>query len=169
MRNVLTAVLVLFLSVSLFAQSDLEKFVQKTQDTFKKAMETNQGELVLELYANDAISMPSYEPMIKGMDALKKKVEMDKQMPMKILSFEMKVIEIAESGEYGYEIGTYTMSMEMPGMDKPWDDKGKYITIYKKYDGKWKIQYDTWNTDVNPWMQMDQAGEEKDKKDSGKM
>lgn len=169
MKNTFSIILVLIFSVSLFAQSDLEKFAQKTQDTFKKAMETNKGEMVLELYADDAISMPSYEPMIKGLDALKKKVEMDKMMPMNIISFEMNVLEVVESGDYGYEVGTYTMSMEMPGMDKPWDDVGKYITIYKKIDGNWKIKYDTWNSDINPWMQMNEAGGDKDQKDSGEM
>jgi ketosteroid isomerase-like protein len=39
----------------------------------------------------------------------------------------------------------------MPGMDKPMDDHGKYLTIWEKQkDGSLKVKVETWNSDVQP-------------------
>jgi hypothetical protein len=42
-----------------------------------------------------------------------------------------------------------------------WADQGKYITIWEEQpDGSMKIKVETWNTDTNPWAQMEQVKQE---------
>ena len=57
------------------------------------------------------------------------------------------------AGEHVIEIGTFEISLQMPGMPGPIDDKGKYMTVYiRDADGALKIKAETWNTDINPMM-----------------
>jgi hypothetical protein len=43
----------------------------------------------------------------------------------------------------------------MPGMEKPMDDRGKYLTIWEKQkDGSLKVKIETWNSDINPMSMM---------------
>jgi hypothetical protein len=56
--------------------------------------------------------------------------------------------------------------MKMSGPDVPeWADNGKYITIWEmQKDGSIKIKVETWNTDHNPWEEMQQMNQEEMKK-----
>jgi uncharacterized protein (TIGR02246 family) len=127
-----------------------------------KAMLAGDTEKNLSLYTKDAISMPSYEPMHTGIDAIRKSSEEMKKSGWKCISFEPTTLKVIVNGSMITEIGTYKISMSMPGMDKPMDDHGKYLTIWEKQkDGSLKVKVDTWNTDVNPMTMM--GGMEKTK------
>ena len=115
-------------------------------------------------YTDDIISMPSYQPMLRGIDAVKKSGEMMEQSGVKMTDFTLETTDIIEAGNYAVEIGTYTITMQIPGMDKPWADHGKYMNLWEvQDDGSYKIKADTWNTDTNPWMDMKQKDEEEKK------
>ena len=54
-------------------------------------------------------------------------------------------------GGLAYEIGTYEVSLPLPGMKMPMADNCKYLTIWEMgKDGSLKIKIEIWNTDVNP-------------------
>ena len=104
-----------------------------------------------DIYAQDAISMPSYEPMHEGLPAIKKASEDMAKSGVKFTSFEPTIVKVLVNGNMITEIGKYKISMTMPGMEKPMDDHGKYLTVYEKQaDGSLKIKIETWNSDVNP-------------------
>ncbi|MDP2365317.1 MAG: hypothetical protein Q8M94_16305 [Ignavibacteria bacterium] len=68
------------------------------------------------------------------------------------------------AGNLAIEIGNYDMKMSGLGMPE-WADNGKYITIWEEQkDGSMKIKVETWNTDTNPWAQMEQSKQEETKK-----
>jgi len=76
------------------------------------------------------------------------------KMGMKMNSFSLTTLDVIPGADQLIEIGTYKLSMTMPGMPKAFDDHGKYITVWQKQkDGSWKIRVDMWNTDVNPMME----------------
>ena len=45
------------------------------------------------------------------------------------------------------DVGSYTMKMS-DAKGKMMQDVGKYVTIFKKVDGQWKIIVDTFNSDA---------------------
>jgi len=56
--------------------------------------------------------------------------------------------DIARSGDMGYSIGSYDLSVN-DAQGKPMTDHGKYTTIWKKQtDGSWKVAVDMFNTDM---------------------
>jgi ketosteroid isomerase-like protein len=140
-----------------FAQmdNDMKAKVDKINSAYTTAMLRGNDDQLLMLYAKDAICMPSYSPMLVGIDAIKKASMEDKKSGWKTTAFELKSTKLLTAGNLVTDIGTYKMSMKMEGSDKMMDDHGKYLTILEKQsDGSLKIKVDTWNSDVNPWSKM---------------
>jgi ketosteroid isomerase-like protein len=54
-------------------------------------------------------------------------------------------VTVAQSGDLAVEEGTYTF--EIPGTPA---DKGKYLVVWYKQDGKWLVAQDIWNSDMTP-------------------
>jgi ketosteroid isomerase-like protein len=132
-----------------------------------KYMLEGNTEKSLSLYTADAISLPSYEPMHDGIAEIRKASEEMAKSGWKCQSFETTTLKVIPNGNLITEIGTYKISMTMPGMEKPMDDHGKYMTVWEKQtNGSLKVKIETWNTDVNPMdmmHSMDHAGMEKKK------
>lgn len=156
-----------FASAFLFAQdmSGLKGEIEKIDKACEAAMLTNNPDSYISFltnyYTDDAISLPSYQPMVKGIEAIKKAVQAEDNMGMKMTAFDLTTTDIFESGDLVYEIGTYTLTLQMEGAPDPINDYGKYLTIYEKQDdGSLKIKLDTWNTDMNPWQNMEMPGME---------
>jgi len=145
-----------------FSQSsdDLKSQIEKINKEMTKNMLEGNTEKSLSMYTEDAISMPSYEPMHEGIDAIREATEKMAKSGWKCNSFEPTTLKIVPNGNMITEIGTYKISMSMPGMDKPMDDHGKYLTIWEKQkDGSMKVKLETWNTDVDPMTMMKSMGQ----------
>ncbi len=140
--------------------ADLMKKIQAMNDESAKKMVSNDEAGMWANYTEDVISMPSYEPMLKGLDACKESYKKMTESGMKMTAFKSTVTDVMQSGNFVVDIGTYEITMTMPQMgDMPWTDHGKYMTIWEKQDdGSLKIKVETWNTDTNPWMEMQQMG-----------
>ena len=143
--------------------SDYKSKIEALNKEMAKNMIAGTSEKSLGLYTNDAISMPSYEPLHDGLAAIKKANEDMVKSGWKCLAFEPTTLKVIPNGNMVTEIGTYKITGSMPGMDKPMDDHGKYVTIWEKQkDGSLKIKVETWNSDVAPDNMMNTA-------DQGKM
>jgi uncharacterized protein (TIGR02246 family) len=138
--------------------------VQALTKEFAKNMVEGNNEKVLSMYTQDAISLPSYEPMQQGIEAIRAASDKMMKSGVKYNSFELTPVKITVNGNLIHEIGTYKINVSMPGMDKPMDDHGKYLTIWEKQkDGSLKVKIETWNSDVDPMAmkQTSQSGMEK--------
>ncbi|MBK8944496.1 MAG: DUF4440 domain-containing protein [Ignavibacteriae bacterium] len=144
--------------VKQFSSEELKSEINSLNNTMAKAVMEGNYELTTNMYKEDGISLPSYQPMLRGKAAIIQQSEMEKQNPMKMENFVLKSTDIWQSGNMIVDIGTYSFSMDMPQMPGGvFKDQGKYITIYEvQSDGSLLIKADTWNTDNNPWMQMGQ-------------
>ena len=156
----LFAILLTFLFVTslLNAQdmSELKKKVQMMNDKYAEQMVGGDMSTLWDYYSDDIISMPSYEPMLKGLEACKKSAQKMEESGMKITAFSTTSSDVMQSGNLVVDIGTYKITMQVPGMDMPWDDHGKYLNIWEMQDdGSMKMKVETWNTDVNPWEEME--------------
>jgi ketosteroid isomerase-like protein len=123
------------------------------------------SEKSLGMYTDDAVSLPSYEPIHDGIAAIRKANDDMVKSGWKCLSFEPTTLKVIPNGSLITEIGTYKISGSMPGMDKPMDDHGKYVTIWEKQkDGSLKIKVETWNSDVDPMSMMKTSDQSKSQK-----
>jgi len=156
----------IIVSSSIFAQ-DVDKVkarIEEMNKVYTKAMIDNDVEKMLSMYTEDIISMPSYQPTIKGIAKVKELSEMQAKSGWKTTEFILSITDIIVQGNLAIEIGNYNMKMSGPDVPE-WADYGKYITIWEEQkDGSMKIKVETWNTDTNPWAQMEQTKQEEMKK-----
>ena len=102
----------------------------------------NKGEFegVAKLYAEDATAFPPGSPMVKGRSAIGK---MWKGMAEQVGNPMLAILDIKRLGpNAAREIGTFTLTTKGPS---PKDVSGKYLVVWEKVRGKWKIAADIWN------------------------
>ena len=152
----LTFVLVLFTLTNGVSQSN-DKYkaqIEKINKEMVTAMLSGNAEKTLSFYTDNVISMPNYDKMLEGKDALRKSNEAMAKAGWKVTAFEPVTLKVMSYEKTITEIGTYKISFSMEGMEKPITDVGKYLTIWEKQsDGSLKIKIETWNTDTNPMEQ----------------
>ncbi len=54
----------------------------------------------------------------------------------------LDTVEVEDCGDTAYEVGQYSMS----GADGQAIDAGKYIVVWKRQKGHWKLHRDIWNS-----------------------
>lgn len=158
LKSAVLMCMIMFTASVAFGQSsaDYKSKVQSMNKEMAKNMLSGNSEKNLSMYTDDAISLPANEPMADGLPAIKKSNEEMMKSGMKVTTFEPTTLKVMVNGDQITEIGTYKFSMTMPGMDKPMDDHGKYLTVWEKQkDGTLKIKIETWNSDVNPMMSQE--------------
>lgn len=128
-----------------------EQRIRELDRQWVAALEGGDAEAVVALYAPDGRMMAPNAEAAEGPDALRQAWSQLLQMPGLSLTFQPTEIEVASNGEMAYDIGTYEMSFDGP--DGTIQDEGKYITVWKKVDGQWKVAADMFNTNV-PMPQM---------------
>ena len=97
---------------------------------------------------DDAHVLAPNEAIAYGKDEIKNTFSPMFDLPGFSVKWEPSMVEIASSGDMGYTIGAYKLSVnDSTGM--PMVDTGKYMTVWKKQeDGNWKVIADMFNTDL---------------------
>ncbi|MBP1655408.1 MAG: Ketosteroid isomerase-like protein [Bacteroidetes bacterium] len=125
-----------------------EVAIRAADVAFSKAVEAKQLDAAVAFYADDAVVMFVNAPMLTTKDAIRKAFEEFFAMPGIAMKWQATKVEAARSGDFGYAVGTYEMTMNN-SQGKPFTDHGKYTTVYKKQaDGSWKAVVDISNTDL---------------------
>lgn len=85
-------------------------------------------------------------PRIEGQGAIREAVGAMSKAPGFNLTWKATRAEVAASGDLGYTVGTYEMTMNNAA-GLPATEKGKFVTTWKKIDGTWKVADDIGNSD----------------------
>jgi ketosteroid isomerase-like protein len=102
---------------------------------------------LLTFYADDAVSLPANEELLTNRSQMQKSWA-GRLTPGVSVSWTPMYVEAAKSGDLAYILGSYTMTTKV-AKGKPVTDTGKYLAIWKKQaDGSWKVEADTWNSDL---------------------
>lgn len=93
-------------------------------------------------YCKEGMILPPGAEIIKGRDAIKKRWILPEGIKVpyhKITPIEIKIIE-----DFAYDIGYYEgTTIRKDKTEVPF--KGKYLIVWKKEGGDWKIYADAWN------------------------
>ena len=98
------------------------------------------------LYASDGLLLPSNSPPIEGPKAIAAVWKSWGELPNVKIVFGANRIEAAPSGDMAYDYGWYTFAFDTD--NGRFEDKGKYIIVWKKVDGAWKVAADIFNTNL---------------------
>jgi ketosteroid isomerase-like protein len=120
-----------------------EKAVRDADAEWSKVAGAKDLDKTVSFYADDAMVLPPNEPMVTSKTGIRNlwKGFLDS---LKDISWKTTHVEMAKSGDMGYLIGTYAMTMK-----DGTKDTGKYCEVWKKQaDGKWKVAADMFSSDL---------------------
>jgi ketosteroid isomerase-like protein len=128
---------------------DVEAEKQVIRDMLKKGFEVeNQKDVEaimnLDIMAEDIVIQAPNMPQLKGLEAAR---NFYKEFFKILVSIEGGSIEIivSESGDMAWDYGWNRAVYKGP--DGPIEDEGKYLEVWKKTDGKWKIAAVSFSSD----------------------
>jgi uncharacterized protein (TIGR02246 family) len=125
-----------------------ETALRNADISWSKVGESKNVDAFAQYFIEDAVLLPPNEPMTSGKEAIKKKLAEFFAMPGFSVKFGPTKAAVAGSGDFGYTIGTYEMTVN-DDKGNPVTDKGKYTTVWKKQaDGSWKVASDMFNSDL---------------------
>ncbi len=113
------------------------------------AVAARDTDAVVGMYADDAHVLPANMPLADGHDAIRAMWVGMLSTPGLELSVTKSTPIITEAGDMIIDIGGYDMK-STGAKGKTMEDVGKYVTIFKKVNGEWKIVVDTFNSDKAP-------------------
>lgn len=94
-------------------------------------------------YTDDAVLMTPGSDPLNGKDAITKMLTTMVADPALSLKFQATKVDAASAGDAAWSEGTYTLTMTDSQSKKIVNDKGSYVTVYKKQaDGSWKAVSD---------------------------
>ncbi len=133
-----------------------------TRDADVKALKDNEAQWVQDYaakdadklmahYADDAILMVPGMKAVSGKDAIRSALGQMLSDPALSLRFEAEKVEVAKSGDLGYTQGSYTLAVTDPHTKQVVNDRGSYVTNYRKQpDGTWKAVADIVTSEIPP-------------------
>jgi uncharacterized protein (TIGR02246 family) len=139
MRNLFFLLALFFISLTspAFAQNaEIEAVNAKWMSFF------NKGDFagVASLYTDDAVAFPPGSPMVKGKAAIG---AMWKGLAEQVSDPKVVTVEVKRLGRSAArEIGTFSLKTKEP---TPKELTGKYVVVWEKVGGRWKLAADIWN------------------------
>lgn len=129
----------------------IEKSVTDVEKSMLKAMNEKDVAADLSNYTADAVLMTPGMPMMKGQDAMRSGLKDLMADPNFKIDFASDRVEVADSGDMAATRGSYTLTVTDPSTKQPINDKGSYVTVFRKQkDGMWKAVLDINSSEVPP-------------------
>jgi uncharacterized protein (TIGR02246 family) len=100
---------------------------------------------IARIYAADGVLMAPNVPIVSGHDELRKFWGAMVQIPGLSLTFEPQRIDVSNSGDLAIDRGTYRLTGRPNGQQL--DDTGKFVEVWRKTGGEWKVAANIFNSD----------------------
>ena len=123
--------------------TDVANEIALANKGFMKAFNNGDAGALAANYTTNAKLFPSNSEVIVGQESIKG--FWNAVINMGIKKALLETVTAESQGDVAVEEGTYKLFLEGDQIA----DKGKYIVIWKKENGQWKLQKDIWNTN-NP-------------------
>jgi len=125
-----------------FDLAAMRKVIEENNSRFTKAHVTGDAPLIDNMFTRDAKVLPPQSPPVIGREAIAK-------LTADYIAFGISEFTEETTDFYGNENllidqGNYVM---VYGKEKT-VEKGKYVNVWKKEDGSWKIYSNIWNTNA---------------------
>ncbi len=120
----------------------------REQDTqWSKTAGTGDVDGTVSYYSDDASVLAPNAPMATDKAGIRA-VWVQLVAPAVTTSWTATKVDVAESGDLGYAMGTYDVKPKDP-KDVASADHGKFVEVWRKQaDGKWKCAVDIFNSDL---------------------
>lgn len=122
-----------------------EAIIRKTGEEWAKHWNARDLDHVVAAYAEDAVYLPPHHAAVHGRNAIREYLKGPLAHGVTDLHFEVTYIK--DLGDLAWDVGTYTMTVPQPDGKKK-QDRGKYLTVWRREGGAWKIVADAFSSDL---------------------
>ena len=119
----------------------VEDYIRQEALNFGEEVKRGDSVAMASHYASDAVVMPPNSEVVKGNNIVGL---WGGALRMGVKDFKLTITDITGGGDLYVETGNY----EVFGTDNKSLDKGKYVAVWKKENGNWKMYRDIWNTNM---------------------
>jgi len=119
-----------------------EAAIRSLVQEWKASAQAKDAAKFASFYADDAALMLEAAPLISGKPAISDTIGGMMQDPNFALTFDPNRVDVALSGDLASEQGTYEITTSDAKTGKPVTGRGKYVVVWKKVDGAWKVLVD---------------------------
>ena len=111
------------------------------------AAETSRNlELAMTYMAPDVILQPPDRPMVVGREAVREFYAEWFAMPYTAIQVHAQTVTVASSGDFAYLVGESSLVMNGPQGER--HVPGKYLGVWRKIDGEWRLAATSWTGNV---------------------
>jgi ketosteroid isomerase-like protein len=129
-------------SAATFDLSSIKKVIDEKNHRFTNAHVTNDTAAIVDFFTQDARILAPNSDAVIGRPAITVLVSQYQKFDIK--EFREETTALYGNKDYLIDEGSYFMSY---GKDHT-VEKGKYLNVWKKVDGDWKIYSNMWNTNT---------------------
>lgn len=133
---------VFMLSAGSALAQDTRAAIEAVNKEFLAAFAKHDANGVASFYTANAEAFPPNAAVIRGRAGIAKMWQ--GVFAAGIATADLKTTEVQGQGPLAFEVGSYAMKLK----DGTVADRGKYVVVWMKEDGKWKLHRDIWNTDL---------------------
>lgn len=123
------------------ALADPAAEIEARVGAFEDAYGSGDPAAVADLYTADAMAMPPGGPIVEGRDGITQVWRGAMEGGLKAL--DLTPLEIEVQGDTAYEVGEFAGTMTSGGAETT--VPGKYIVVWRREDGEWRLHRDIWN------------------------
>ena len=113
--------------------------LEEIEGRYSEALRTGDRATISALFADDGVILASDHPLVRGRDDIDAYGTEIDDGPEPEYDATTEVLEVSSSGDLAYVIGTDASAG---------DGAGKYLTVYRRVGGEWKIAAEAWNRDA---------------------
>jgi uncharacterized protein (TIGR02246 family) len=115
-----------------------------TNQRFMKAFGKGDAAAMSHFYTSDGQVLPPQGEPVSGRPGIE--AFWQAVIKMGIAGVSLDTVEVFDHGETAYEVGRYSLA----AANGQSVDHGKYVVIWRREAGDWKLHRDIWNTSVAP-------------------
>jgi ketosteroid isomerase-like protein len=123
---------------------DAEQQIRDLDAKWVAAFKARDFSTIEAIYAPDGLFLPPDAPPTEGAKAAAEIWKSWGELPNVEVTFGPLRVEVASSGDMAYDYGAYTFAFD--GDKGRVIDKGKYVVVWKKLNGVWKVAADMFNS-----------------------
>lgn len=125
---------------------DAEAAIHRNNADFVAAMAAGDAEKLASMYAESGVVYPPNAPAMNGSAAIRQfwaGLTGSSNVNLKIAP-----VNVMQSCDMAVETGTYELTIAPKSGGGSMNDNGKYVVVWRKVGGQWKIAVDTFNSNL---------------------
>ena len=147
-RLVVIAILVSACASSqMMPANDAESAIKQHNVAFATAMRAGDMDAVVNSYTSDGMVMPPNMAAAHGSNEIRA-TWTGFLSPFSGVDLTLTADDVQQSGDLAFETGRYIVHLTPKGTTTAVSDNGKYVVVWKKVDGRWRIYRDIFNSDL---------------------